>query len=225
LVKTPDERKLAVTIQKTLIVVIVLVLISVAASLIALPRLPEMVPSHWNAAGEIDGYASRTFSLIFMPAVTLGLGLFMLYLPQIDPLRANVDKFRVAYNWTVIGFCAYMLYIHILTLLAGLGVRFNMTSMMLPAMGLLFIGLGFVIDRAKRNWFIGIRTPWTLMSDSVWQKTHRLGGLLFKIGGAVTAVVAFFPGEAGIWIMLVALLGAGFVPVIYSYFAYRVETH
>lgn len=221
--KLTVERTKKVSIQKTLIVVIALVLLSVAASLVAYPRLPEVVPSHWNAAGEVDGYTSRNSSLIFVPALTLGLGLFMLYLPQIDPLRANVDKFRGAYNWAVVGFCVYMLYIHILTLLAGLGVRFNMTTMLLPVMGLLFIGIGFLIDRAKRNWFIGIRTPWTLMSDTVWAKTHRLGGLLFKIGGVVAIIAAFIPGEAGIWVMMTALLGAGFVPVIYSYFAYRAE--
>lgn len=211
------------TTRKTLLILVLLTGLGLVGSLVAAPLLPERVPSHWNAAGEIDGYSSRNTALYLMPAMMLGLGVLILYIPQIDPLRANVEKFRTTYNWAVVGFAVFMLYMHAITLLAGLGVRFNMTAVMLPAMGGLFFGLGFLLDRARRNWFIGIRTPWTLSSDRVWEKTHRLGGLLFKVAGLLVVGGALLPGETSFWVMFGLIMAAAFVPVIYSYVAFRQE--
>lgn len=216
-------RRIPVTIRKTFIILVLLTVLGLAGSLVAAPRLPERVPSHWNAAGEVNGYSSRNTALYLMPALMFGLGVMILYIPQIDPLRANVEKFRTTYNWVVVGFAVYMLYIHALTLLAGVGVKFNMTAVMLPAMGGLFFGLGFLLDRARRNWFIGIRTPWTLSSDHVWEKTHRLGGLLFKIAGLLVVVGAFLPGETSFWVMFGLIMTASFAPVVYSYVVFRRE--
>jgi len=209
--------------RRTLYIILLLTLVSAALSLWAYPRLPEMVPSHWNAAGQIDGYMPRTSSLILMPAMILGVGLLLLYIPYIDPLRANVDRFRGAYNWIIVGFAAFMLFMHVITLLAGLGVRFNIIYLMIPAMALLFIGMGFVVERAKPNWFIGIRTPWTLSSPTVWEKTHRLGGLLFKISGVLMLLGLLFPPEVGFYFTLVPLMASAFGSIIYSYVVYRAE--
>lgn len=211
------------SIRRTLFVIIALTVLAAVASVAVYPRLPEMVPSHWNAAGEVDGYMSRTSTAIFMPLMILGLGLLLLYIPKLDPLRANVDQFRSAYNWAVVGLAAFMVYMHGLTLATGLGARFNMVRFMLPVMGLLFVGLGFMIQRAKRNWFIGIRTPWTLSNDVVWEKTHRLGGLLFKLAGGVVIVSVFAPVSASFWLMMAATMVAGLVPVVYSYLVFRAE--
>ncbi|HMN59236.1 MAG TPA: SdpI family protein, partial [Anaerolinea sp.] len=177
------------------------------------------------AAGKSDGSLPPTPSLILMPAMILGVGLLLLYIPQIDPLRANVDRFRGSYNWIIIGMSAFMLFMHVLTLLAGLGVQFNILYLMIPAMALLFIGMGFVVERAKPNWFIGIRTPWTLSSPTVWEKTHRLGGLLFKISGVLMLLGLLFPPEVGFYFGLVPLMVSAFGSVIYSYIAYRAEQH
>ncbi|MFN8461211.1 MAG: SdpI family protein [Anaerolineales bacterium] len=98
-----------------------------------------------------------------------------------------------------------------------------MTVMLLPVVGLLFIGIGYMMGKAKRNFFIGIRTPWTLSSETVWDETHKLGSKLFMLGGAVT-IVSVFLGETGIWIMLAAILIAAFVPIVYSYVLYQRET-
>lgn len=211
--------------RRTLYAILLLTLLGAALSLWAYPRLPDMVPSHWNAAGQIDGYMPRTASLILMPAMILGVGLLLLYIPLIDPLRANVDRFRGSYNWIIVGISAFMLFMHVLTLLAGLGVRFNILYLMIPAMALLFIGMGFVVERAKPNWFIGIRTPWTLSSPTVWEKTHRLGGLLFKISGVLMLLGLLFPPEVGFYFALVPLMASAFGSVIYSYIAYRTEQH
>jgi uncharacterized membrane protein len=212
-----------VSIRTVTIVLILIVLAGLGLSLWAGPQLPQSVPSHWNAAGQVDGYSSPAMAMFLTPAITLGVGLLLIFLPMIDPLRANVDKFRRPYHWAVVGFAVYFTYIHVLTLLAGLGVSYNMTYALIPAFALLFIGLGFLMDRTQPNWFIGIRTPWTLSSPVVWQKTHRFGGLMFKLSGLLALVGLFFRLEIAFMVMLVPTMVAAFGTIIYSYVAYRQE--
>jgi uncharacterized membrane protein len=194
----------------------ILVAIAFVAGIALWGRLPDPMPAHWNAAGEIDGYMSKFWGVFLMPIITIGLvGLFMA-IPHIDPLKANIAQFRDVFNLFIVFFTAYMLYIFALTIAAALGYQFNMTYFILPPVGLLFIGAGYLMKKAKRNFFIGIRTPWTLSNDEVWDKTHQMGSKLFIAGGVVTVLCAFL-GETGIWVMLVAMMIAAFVPMIYSY--------
>ena len=187
----------------------------------AYPRLPEQTPSHWNAQGAVDDTLPRLWAVLLMPLMTLGIGYLLVYIPAIDPLGKNVESFRWVYHGFIAGFCVYMAYIHVLTLLAGLGVAFNMTLMLLPAMGLLFIGIGSLLEHARPSWFIGIRTPWTLSSEAVWLETHRVGAWVFRVAGALCVLAAFLPPILSIGVILVALLGAALGTVVYSYFVYR----
>lgn len=208
--------------RTTIFISITLIAISVLAGLLLWNRLPDPMPGHWNASGDIDGYISKFWGVFLIPIISIALTGLFLIIPRIDPLKANIAQFRAAFNWFIVVFMAYMLYVYALTLVAALGTPFNMTLMLLPAVGLLFIGVGYLMSGAKRNFFIGIRTPWTLSSDTVWDKTHKLGSRLFMLGGVVTILCAFL-GESGIWIMLAAMLGASFVPVVYSYVLYQRE--
>jgi uncharacterized membrane protein len=204
------------------IISVVLITIALIAGIFLYARLPDPMPSHWNAAGQVDGYMSKFWGIFLMPITTVALVGLFLVIPQIDPLKANIAKFRGVFNWFIVAFVAYMLYIYALTLAASLGFQFNMTIMLLPVVGLLFIGIGYMMRQAKRNFFIGIRTPWTLSSETVWDETHKLGSNMFMIAGVVTIVSAFL-GENGIWLMLVAILAAAFVPIVYSYILWRRE--
>lgn len=204
------------------LVSLALILIALLAGAILFTRLPDPMPSHWNAAGEIDGYMPKFWGIFLMPIITIVAFVLFLVIPQIDPLKANIAKFRSTFNLFVVGFVAYMLYVYALTLASALGSRFNMTVMLLPAIGLLLIGTGYMMGQTKRNFFIGIRTPWTLSSETVWDKTHKLGSKLFILGGLVTILTAFLD-ENGIWAMLVVILIATFVPVVYSYILWRHE--
>ena len=117
-----------------------------------------------------------------------------------------------------------MLYIHGLTLAWSLGYQdFKMSAAMLPFMGILFIAIGYLLRQAKRNFFIGIRTPWTLSSDTVWDKTHRLGSILFMVSGAFAIIGGFFGGMTAFWLMFVPLIGSSLFLMIYSYILYRGE--
>ena len=95
---------------------------------------------------------------------------------------------------------------------------------MLPAMGLLFIVVGSMLRKAKRNFFIGIRTPWTLSSDTVWEKTHQLGSVLFMVSGALAVIGGLFGGTVAFWMLMVPLMGSTIFLLIYSYVLYQRET-
>jgi uncharacterized membrane protein len=209
--------------KTTAIISFALIAVALIAGLVLYARLPDPMPSHWNAAGEVDGYMSKFWGIFLMPIITVVLLGFFMLIPQIDPLKANIAKFRGAFNWFIVVFVAYMLYIYALTLAASLGIQFNMTVMLVPVVGLLFIGVGFMMKQAKRNFFIGIRTPWTLSSETVWDETHKFGSKLFMLAGALTIVTGFL-GENGVWLMMAAMLVAAFAPIIYSYILWRRET-
>lgn len=208
--------------KTTIVISLTLIAIALVVGVALYGRLPDPVPSHWNAAGEVDDYMPKFWGVFLMPLVTIALVGLFLAIPYIDPLKANIAQFRGVFNWFIVAFVAYMLYIHALTLAASLGYPFNMTVMLIPVIGLLFVGVGYMTGRAKRNFFIGIRTPWTLSSDTVWNETHKLGSKLFMLAGAVTIVSAFL-GETGIFLMMAALLVAAFAPIIYSYILWRRE--
>jgi uncharacterized membrane protein len=186
------------------------------------PQMPDPMPSHWNAAGEVDGYMAKSWGLFLMPLLAVGVFLLFLAIPKIDPLKANIAEFSRAYNLMMVLLIAYLLYIYALTLLWALGFQFNMTFMLLPAMGVLFIAIGYLVGKAKRNFFVGIRTPWTLSSDTVWAKTHQLGKWTF-VGAGVVSILCAFLGGIGFWIFTVTLLAAALVPIIYSYILWRRE--
>jgi uncharacterized membrane protein len=204
------------------ITAVTLVIISFLVAIALYPIMPDPMPSHWNAAGEIDGYMSKFWGLFLMPLVTLGMLLLFIAIPRIDPLKANIAQFIESYNLMMVLLIVYMLYVYALTLFAALGYQFNMTTMLIPAMGILFIVIGFLIGKAKRNFFIGIRTPWTLSSDTVWAKTHALGKWTF-IGAGIVSILSAFLGEDGFWAIMICIFAAAIIPIVYSYILWKRE--
>jgi len=171
----------------------------------------------------VDGYMSRFWGVFLLPLITIGLTLLFFAIPSIDPLKANIAGFRLFYNAFIVIFLVYMLYVHGLTLAWNLGhTNFNFTTAMLPAMGLLFIFMGFMVRKAKRNYFIGIRTPWTLANDVVWDKTHALGSKLFIAAGLLTFLGIIVPQKA-FPILMVSILGATLITVVYSFIVFKQE--
>jgi uncharacterized membrane protein len=202
------------------LIVFTIAVISFIIGVALYPQMPEQMASHWNAQGVADGYTSRFWGIFLMPIVSLGLAVLLLLVPRIDPLKANIEKFKGYYYSFVILIMLFFTYIYVLTLVWNKGGRFDMVQLMAPAMGILFYIAGVMTSKAKRNYFVGIRTPWTLNNEEVWNKTHRLGGLLFKISGVIAVIGAFFPKYSMIFI-LAPVLTTAIVSVIYSYLIYQ----
>jgi uncharacterized membrane protein len=198
------------------------VALSFIASLYAYPQLPERVASHWNAAGEVDGYMPRGWGSFLMPLVLLGLAGLFAVIPVIDPLRENIEKFRVYYDGFIAVMMLFMFGVHVQGLLWNLGHKISPNAVMPVGVGLLLYYAGVLTENAKRNWFIGIRTPWTLSNDVVWEKTHRIGGRMFKACGLI-ALAGVFIQEHVVYLILVPVLATAAYTTVYSYLEYRKE--
>lgn len=209
------------SVRTTIILSLIAILAATLASVLVYPRLPELAASHWNAAGQVDGYMPRFWAAFLMPIISIGMLLLFLVIPSLDPLKANITKFRSYFNAFIALIIVFLLFIHGITLAWNLGYdQFNMSNAILPAVGLIIIFAGIMMAKAKRNFFIGIRTPWTLSDDTVWNETHKLGSKLF-IGAGIVMVLSTFFGESGFWIMFPVLMLAAFIPVVYSYILWR----
>lgn len=214
------------TTKTTSMLVLLLIAVALAAGIVLWNQLPEQMASHWNVNDEVDGTMPKFWGVFLMPLVTLGMFVLFITLPNMDPLKANIAQFRGMFNLFILLITLFMLYIHGLTLAWSLGVQnFKMSNAMLPFLGVLFIFIGIMLRQSKRNFFIGIRTPWTLSSDTVWDKTHQLGSVLFILSGAFAIVGNFFGGATAFWLLFIPLLGSTLVLVIYSYVLYRNESH
>jgi uncharacterized membrane protein len=199
-----------------------LIILSFILSIYFYPHVPEQMATHWNSQGEVDGYMSKLWGLFFMPAVITGLTVMFLMIPRIDPKKENIEKFRKYYDRFIIIFILFMVAVHLQILLWNTGIRINPNTVLPAGIGLLFYYTGSLMENAERNWFIGIRTPWTLSSDRVWRKTNRMGGKLFRLAGITAIFGSFFTGFAVIFVIVPALFVAGFT-VVYSYVEYQKE--
>jgi len=207
--------------RKTIILALLFVLIQFLVAIYYYPQMPDQMASHWNLEGVADGYFSKFWGLFLVPLIAVGLFLLFATIPRIDPLKKNIQDF-IGYYWGfTILFLAYMLYVELIIIVWNLGFIFNMFQVLSPAMGILFFSIGIVIGKAKQNWFMGIRTPWTLSSEVVWDKTHRLGGKVFMISGLVSILVFFFEGYLALLLIMAPIMVGSIFLVVYSYYEYR----
>jgi uncharacterized membrane protein len=212
-------------IRTTSLLVLLMVATAAVAGLMLWNQLPDPMASHWNINDQVDGYMSKFWGVFMMPLITLGMFLLFMVIPNIDPLKANIAQFRDVFNLFIALIVAFMLYIHALTLRWNLGYTdFGMSKAMLPAMGLLFFFIGYMLRKAKRNFFIGIRTPWTLSNDRVWDETHRVGSVLFMISGVLAFIGSLFGGWMAFWFLFVPIIGSTLITLVYSYVVYQRET-
>lgn len=197
-----------------------IVVLAIVAGIVVYPHMPAQVVSHWNAAGQPDGTMSKFWGVFLLPLMLAILLVVYLIIPRIDPLEKNIALFRGAYDAFWLGVALFMAYLYALMLFYNTGSRFDFTIALVPAMALLFWLVGWLMARSKRNWFIGIRTPWTLSDDRIWEATHRLGGTLFRVTAVLMLGALAFPREL-IWFVLIPVFVAAVVPVVYSYILYR----
>lgn len=197
-----------------------LIVLAYIVGIVSYSYLPEMMPSHWNAQGQVDGWSNKNFAVFFFPSITLAVYLLMLFIPLIDPLRKNYPKFALPYFWFRTIFVFFFVSLYFYTLAAGAGFKMNINYFIIPAMSVLFIFIGIFIPKIKKNYFVGIRTPWTIHSEEAWDKTHQIGGKFFIAAGLLSLFSLLLP-EYMFQIFIGVILMAALVPVAYSYFIFR----
>jgi uncharacterized membrane protein len=199
---------------------IALIILTFMVGVLLYPDLPERMPTHWNAQGEVDAWSGKNFAVFFLPVVILATYLLITLIPLIDPLRRNYPKFALPYFWFRTALVIFFVLLYFYTLWASLGTKLNINFFIIPAFSVLFITIGLFLPKVKKNYFVGIRTPWTIHSEEVWDKTHQFGGKFFIAGGIIALIGLLFP-KYFLSIFIFAVLLAAFIPVIYSYFAFR----
>jgi len=199
-----------------------IIVLSFIIAVCSYPYMPEKMAIHWNAKGNVDSYGSRFEGLFFLPFLLAGLFLLFMAIPKIDPMKYNIEDFRKYYDNFIVLFFIFLLSVYLWSILWNFGVEIRINAVIPVGVGILFFYIGILLENAKRNWFIGIRTPWTLSSEDVWNRTHKIGGKLFKVLGLVVIFGIFFQKYVLFFFLVPLLLVAGYL-VVYSYFEYQKE--
>lgn len=190
-----------------------------AMAVILYGQLPEWMPTHWNAQGVVDGYTPKPWGPFVLPLLMAALYLVLVAVPLISPRGYRVERFQGVFEGIQVVLVAFLFLLNALVLLGGIGVAVPMARVVPAAAGLVLVVLGNYMGKFTKNFFCGIRTPWTLASDEVWLRTHRLGGRLFVLAGAIVLVSGLLGG--GPVPVIAAVTVAVVIPVLYSYFLYR----
>ena len=202
--------------------ILLIIVLTLAITALTYPGLPARIPSHWNIEGEVNRYLPALWGVLIVPLLMIPFTALLFLLPRVDPLRENYRKFRRYYEGFILVFAVYLFIIQLQILLSGPGYPVSPTLLYPIVIGGLFIYLGFLIEHAEQNWFVGIRTPWTLSSERIWKKTHARGGLLFKIAGIIAVAGVLF-GRYSLWFVMVPVFAVSVYLVVYSYLEFRRE--
>ena len=185
------------------------------------PHLPEQVPSHWNMAGEVDGYSSRTFHVLFFPSMTLFLYIFMSFAPILDPKSENYKKFQSVYEGFRYFMVGFLMLLYMATTLYALGYPLSMGKIVRFAIGLLLVFIGNYFGKIRHNYTFGIKTPWTLASEEVWNKTHRISGPLWVVSGLIWMLSIFITEKLAFAIAMGSIIVVSIYGFAYSYILFQ----
>ncbi|KAA3642076.1 MAG: DUF1648 domain-containing protein [Proteobacteria bacterium] len=206
--------------HKTLIITTLMTIaISWIVAFFYSPYLPDPIPTHWNIKGEIDGWTAKPWGVYIIPIIsTITTGL-LLFLPKIAPKGFRLEGALKVYYLLTLVIAIFMLLIMIFTFSAAQNQNFNMTTWIMSGIGLLFIIIGNYLTKIPKNFFLGIRTPWTLASDEVWYKTHRLSAWVFIIAGLVMMLSPITPYQQTI--LITVIIATATIPILYSLYMYK----
>jgi uncharacterized membrane protein len=177
-------------------------------------RLPARIPIHWNIHGQVDGWAGKGTALTILAGMVLLFLLFILAGEWLSPVSFKISPFRETFNYVMVICAALMLYIHAIVLLSGLHPNRNFGRWLVGGLFVFFALIGNLLGKVRRNFWMGIRTPWTLASEEVWIATHRLGARLMVAAGIAGAVCVALGVPLPVCFAL--LIGSLLIPVLYS---------
>ncbi|MGA9511161.1 MAG: SdpI family protein [Candidatus Sulfotelmatobacter sp.] len=194
------------------------------ATLVAYPHLPPSLATHWDIHNQPNGYSPKWALYLIGPGLMAGTILLMYFLPWLSPKHFEVDSFRPTYLRIMLILVSLLAYFYAVILWAGVGHPLNVGRAIVGGVCLLFALLGNVMGKIRRNFYIGVRTPWALANERVWNATHRFAAKTFVAGGL--AGLALTAAGLDGWPTFVALMAGALVPVVYSLVFYKqLERH
>jgi uncharacterized membrane protein len=202
---------------------LLIVVAAFIASAVVFPKLPETMPTHFDMSGQPNGWSSRLVGAWVVPLFLVFMWGLVRVLPAIDPRGSNYAKFGGAFEGIIISVMLFMFGMHIIILRAALGYPVAIERVVPVGVGVLLIVIGNLLPRARPNWFVGIRTPWTLSSDRVWEKTHRVGGQVFVAGGILIVFAGFAVQQWAHVVLITVVLVCTATVLIYSYVEWKRE--
>ncbi|RNC63042.1 MAG: Immunity protein SdpI [Candidatus Dichloromethanomonas elyunquensis] len=208
-------------VKVAVVIGLLLTIADFTAGFLAYPYLPEKVPTHWNISGEVNGWGSAWQGAFLLPLIMLGVFLLLVFIPKIDPKRKSYAQMSKPYSAIVLVTMLFLSVMYFGTLGASLGYFKTVPSLVYLGVGALFMVIGNYMGKLKHNYFMGIRTPWTLSSEEVWYKTHRMAGPFWVIGGILFMVSSLLPTGFMTPIILIIIFGLAVIPVGYSYVIFR----
>ena len=201
---------------KTLIICSIITILPIFIGLMLWNQLPEQMPTHWNAAGEVDGWSSKPFAIFGLPLIMLGAQWLCVLGSLADPKKANhPDKVLHLVFWII---PVLSVVLNAITIAAALGKEVRIEVFMPILVGLILTIVGNYMPKCKQNYTIGIKIPWTLNSEENWNRTHRFAGWLWTFSGVGIMATGFF---GGVWIFLPIVFLMVFAPIVYSFLLYR----
>ncbi len=186
-------------------------------------NLPDLVATHWNFAGQVDGWGPRGFQAFFIPGLLGFIYLLFLLMPAIDPRKENYRKMAKFYNIFKNLLLGALFIVYAATTLFNLGYDLNIGQIISLTIGIMIVAIGFLIRKIRDNWFIGIRTPWTLSSHYVWKKTHNFSSWLFMAFGLIIIISPYLKPWLGIGLFVIGALSLFLGTFIYSYIIFSQE--
>jgi len=209
------------TTKTSYIIIAGITLSSLVIGFSVYPLFPAEIASHWGVNGEVNGFMPKFWGSFLIPFVLIFLSFLLFLLPKIDPLKKNVATFRGYYNNIIVGIIVFLFYINFLSIGWNLGYRFDMGKMIVPPIALLWYLLGVNLPQIKQNWFMGIRTPWTMTSVRVWDETHKWSGKLFQYSAVISIIGFFLPSNLMFWCFIIPVIFSSIASVIYSYLLFK----
>ena len=200
-----------------------LCILSLVGTWYIMPQLPEQIANHWNIHGVVDGWAGKQ-SQYFLASIALALLVFFQFMPRIDPKRENYQYHTKSYFMTIATLVVFLNVMNGVTIAYNLGVPIPVDRVVCFFLGILFMISGNYLAQVRHNYFFGIRTPWTLASETVWRKTHRFGSKLMFASGVLVILSTFISSFVSFVVLMSTSLGTALVSAVYSYLLYARET-
>ena len=204
--------------KKYEIVSLILIVISFILSFYFYPKIPDNMIINWTT----HDTAPKYIGLFLIPVFALIIFLMLKIIPEIDPLKENILKFEKYYETFIVLTIGFLIYVHVLIVLWNYGIKFNLVQFLAPAIAILLYYSGILLEKSERNWFIGVKTPWTISNEKVWKKANKVGGLFLKVM-AVLSLLAIIVPQYFLYLIVIPMILSSVYLIVYSYLEYKKE--